>query len=160
MVFERRGVPAVSVITEPFVPTVQALAAIHRMPDLPFVVLPHPITSLSAAQVLERADWATGEVENILLGARGDARPQTSDEGKVEALVRELELPLRADGGRLRADVRDETLVLRLEIGDTACRDCILPARFLRRLYEERVTSRLGTSWSVELLDPRESSEV
>ena len=67
MIFEKRGVPAAAILTEPFIATGKALAAIHRMPDYPFVVLPHPVTSLREEQVVERADWATDWVERLLV---------------------------------------------------------------------------------------------
>jgi hypothetical protein len=69
--FEKQGVPAVAVVTEPFVSTAIALAILNGMPDYPFVVVPHPFGSLDAAEVQARADLAVARIEQLLL--EGDA---------------------------------------------------------------------------------------
>lgn len=68
VLFERAGVPSVPIITEPFVPTAEAILKMHGVPDMPFVAVPHPITSLSDDDLRERARQAAPQVEAILLG--------------------------------------------------------------------------------------------
>ena len=65
---EKQGIPAVAVVTEPFIPTAKALAELNGMAGYPFVVVPHPIGSLDAAAVRERADAALALIEALLLG--------------------------------------------------------------------------------------------
>jgi hypothetical protein len=65
--FERLGIPAVAVITEPFVPTVTAVAEMNGISDYPFAVVPHPFGSLDEAAVWARADAALARIEQLLL---------------------------------------------------------------------------------------------
>ena len=66
--FEKQGIPAVAVVTEPFIPTARAMAALNGLPGYPFVVVPHPFGSLDAATVRDRADAALARIEALLLG--------------------------------------------------------------------------------------------
>ena len=64
--FEKRGIPASVLITEPFIPTAVGMAELAGMPGYPHVVIPHPVGSLSAAEVRQRADAAALAVEALL----------------------------------------------------------------------------------------------
>ncbi|MCH8194633.1 MAG: hypothetical protein IIB12_00995 [Chloroflexi bacterium] len=66
--FEKHGIPAAVICTEPFVRTAKSMARIHGIPDYGFVVLPHPMGSLTADQVQERARTALPGVIELLLG--------------------------------------------------------------------------------------------
>ena len=65
--FEKRGIPAAVVITEPFEPTAEAMACLAGMPGYPYAVVPHPFGSLSAAEVSARADQVVDRIEKLLL---------------------------------------------------------------------------------------------
>ena len=65
--FEKRGIPAAVVITEPFVPTALALAELAGLPGYPHAVVPHPVGSLSPAEVAERAATIAPRVAALLL---------------------------------------------------------------------------------------------
>jgi hypothetical protein len=67
--FEKQGIPAVAVVTEPFVPTGNAMAELNGMPGYRFVVVPHPFGSLDQATVRARADAALAEIERLLFGS-------------------------------------------------------------------------------------------
>jgi hypothetical protein len=67
--FEKRGIPAAVVITEPFVPTAIGIGRLAGMPGYPYAVIPHPVGSLSAADVRQRADAAAATVGALLLRA-------------------------------------------------------------------------------------------
>jgi hypothetical protein len=67
--FEKQGIPAVAVITEPFLLTGQAMAELNGMAGYPFVVVPHPFGSLDEATVRARADAALARIEELLLRA-------------------------------------------------------------------------------------------
>jgi hypothetical protein len=78
--FEKRGVPAVAVVTAPFLATGRAMAELHGMPDYAFVVVPHPFGSLTAGEVEERADAALDRIEALLLG-HASTIPEASNPG-------------------------------------------------------------------------------
>jgi hypothetical protein len=67
--FEKRGIPAVVIITEPFIPTAFAMAELAGMPGYPHAVIPHPVGSLSVVEVRRHADAIAARVEALLLGA-------------------------------------------------------------------------------------------
>ena len=69
---EKRGIPAVAVVTEPFVKTAKAVAELNGLPGYPFVVVPHPFGSLDMAAVRARADAAVTRIERLLLGSTED----------------------------------------------------------------------------------------
>ena len=66
--FEKRGIPAAVVITEPFVPTAHGIAEMAGMPGYPHAVMPHPVGSLATAEVRARADAIADRVAALLLG--------------------------------------------------------------------------------------------
>jgi len=65
--FEKRGVPAAAIITEPFVPTAEAMARLSGMPGYPCAVVAHPIGSLAAVELEARADGIAARIEALLL---------------------------------------------------------------------------------------------
>jgi hypothetical protein len=65
--FEKRGVPAGVICTEPFVSSAKAMSKLGGIPDYPFVVLPHPLGSLSPEILREKAVMAAPEILRILL---------------------------------------------------------------------------------------------
>jgi hypothetical protein len=65
--FEKRGLPAAAIVTEPFVLTGRSIAELSRMSGYPFAVVPHPFGSIDLAEVQARADAITPEVERLLL---------------------------------------------------------------------------------------------
>jgi len=67
--FEKRGIPAAAIITEPFVPTAEAMARLAGMPAYPVAVIPHPVGSLAPSAIAARADEIAPRIE-ALLGAR------------------------------------------------------------------------------------------
>ena len=68
--FEKKGVPAAVICTEPFVSSARAMSSIGGIPDYPFVIVPHPLGSLTPEVLRERTMQAAPEVLRILL-ARG-----------------------------------------------------------------------------------------
>ncbi len=65
---ERRGVPAVVVCSEPFVPTAKMMAKLQGLPKFGFGVIPHPVGSLSREGVKDRAHLVIDAVLEILTG--------------------------------------------------------------------------------------------
>ena len=67
--FEKKGVPAAVICTEPFVTSAVAMSKMGGIPDYPFVVVPHPLGSLNQEELRAIALRAADEVEKILLSA-------------------------------------------------------------------------------------------
>jgi hypothetical protein len=63
---EKRGVPAVVIITSEFVTPAKAMADIQGIPDYPFAVVPHPIGSLTDEGLEELAKEALPQVLSLL----------------------------------------------------------------------------------------------
>jgi hypothetical protein len=68
-VLERAGVPAVSICTDAFVIPAKAMADVMGHPDFQFVTIPHPIASLTAAEIETAVRPAIAEVVRILTQA-------------------------------------------------------------------------------------------
>ena len=68
--FEKVGIPAAVVITEPFVATAEAMARLAGMPGYPYAVLPHPVGSLGPGEVAGRADSIVERIAMLLTGGR------------------------------------------------------------------------------------------
>jgi hypothetical protein len=66
ILLERRGVPAVSVCTDKFRTTAEAMARLHGFEGYRFITVPHPIASLELPQLAHLAAGALGEVLAIL----------------------------------------------------------------------------------------------
>ena len=73
--FEKRGIPAAVVITEPFIATAEAMAQLAGMPGYPVAVIPHPVGSLGPAEIAARADQIAARIEDLLLGQAATHRP-------------------------------------------------------------------------------------
>ncbi len=69
ILFERAGVPAIAVVTEPFRVTGEAMAASWGMPGYRFLDVPHPIANLDDKDLDERADRLVEPVLALLRGA-------------------------------------------------------------------------------------------
>jgi len=59
------GTPAAALITEPFIPTAKAIAAVRGLPDYPFVLLKHPLGSLDEDELRQRARSAASQAVDI-----------------------------------------------------------------------------------------------
>lgn len=66
---ERAGVPAVSVCTDAFVVPARAMAGVLGHPDFQFVTIPHPIASLSPAEIEANVQAVIADVVRILTQA-------------------------------------------------------------------------------------------
>jgi hypothetical protein len=69
ILLERRGVPAAAICTEVFVANGKAIAEAHGAPDYPFALVPHPLASATAPELVRRAKDVFPEVLRLL--ARG-----------------------------------------------------------------------------------------
>ena len=63
---ERRGVPTAVICTDQFIASAKAQAEICGNPSYPFVVVAHPIGSLTPAELRDRAKTAAPQVIEVL----------------------------------------------------------------------------------------------
>ena len=67
---EALGVPAIAICTEPFESGAHAMANLGGIPDYPFVIIQHPIGSLTPEQIRERAIEAAPQIIQSLIARR------------------------------------------------------------------------------------------
>ena len=63
---ERRGIPAVAVMTDRFVPSARAVAELNGLPDYPFVVIGHPIANDGDEALRKKAEAAVARIAALL----------------------------------------------------------------------------------------------
>jgi hypothetical protein len=73
IVMEKLGVPAVVVVTEPFISSGKAMAVSHGMPDYPFAVIPHPIAATETSTLHSWADKVVDQIVSIWLKGKTEA---------------------------------------------------------------------------------------
>jgi len=66
ILLEKSGIPAVSIVTEPFRVTGEEMAGTWGVPDYKFLEMPHPIANLSDAALDEQADRLLESVIGLL----------------------------------------------------------------------------------------------
>jgi hypothetical protein len=64
---EQQGLPTATIITDVFVRTAEAYLRMLGVPDFPYVVCPHPITNVGAADLEARARQLAPGVRQVLL---------------------------------------------------------------------------------------------
>ncbi len=129
------------------------------MPNYPFVVLPHPITSMTKLEIASLAEAITDRVEQQLTQnyvlTRSDVLVRSVQQ-TIQELNCELQEPLRADGADLLITQSGETeLQFELVLEGASCSDCIMPTKFLHDLFEKRTKQALNEAWTIRLIDPR-----
>ena len=72
---ENTGIVATAIITDRFASTAQAMAHVLGMPDLPFAVIPHPISHNDGAEL--RAKAASAVQQCVALLTQPSCVPQT-----------------------------------------------------------------------------------
>jgi hypothetical protein len=65
-IFERKGIQTAAVLTDTFRRPGDAMARVHGFSDYRYAVITHPISSLNAEQIRERAEQALPQVLSIL----------------------------------------------------------------------------------------------
>ena len=63
---QKRGLRTAVVCTEPFLKLAQAQAKTFGVPDLPIIMIPHPLGGISVEQVEGRAHAAWPQLEKLL----------------------------------------------------------------------------------------------
>jgi hypothetical protein len=63
---ESRGIPAVAIMTDRFVPSARVVAELNGLPDYPFVVIGHPIANDSDDDLRRKAEAVVGRIAALL----------------------------------------------------------------------------------------------
>jgi len=66
VILEKAGIPAVPIVTDAFESTAREMAELWGVPDFRFVMMPHPLGSLSAEGIAQRADELVDKVLTLL----------------------------------------------------------------------------------------------
>ena len=69
ILLEKAGIPAVSIVTEPFRVTGEEMAGSWGVPDYKFLEMPHPIANLSDPALDAQADHLMDRVIGLLTTA-------------------------------------------------------------------------------------------
>jgi hypothetical protein len=69
IVAERQGVPAIGVMTTRFVSAAELMSRVLGLPDYKFVVIGHPISSATDAELAEYARASLDQARKLLLRA-------------------------------------------------------------------------------------------
>ena len=67
ILLERKGMPAVSIVTDAFIETGKAITKAWGLPDFKFLSMPHPIANLTEAELDQRAHEIVPKVVQLLL---------------------------------------------------------------------------------------------
>jgi hypothetical protein len=72
VILEKAGIPAIAIVTDAFHSTAREMAELWGMPNFRFVMMPHPLASLTPEEIEARADELLGKVIALLQeGQRG-----------------------------------------------------------------------------------------
>ncbi len=71
ILFEKKGVPAASIVTDRFVDTGHAMAKTWGVPNYQFLNIPHPTGNLTEEELEQRAREIVPEVARLLLVGPG-----------------------------------------------------------------------------------------
>jgi hypothetical protein len=66
IMFERAGVPAVSIVSDSFMLSAQAMARVQGFPGFEFIAVRHPVASLDADELHDRVQAVLSEVLRII----------------------------------------------------------------------------------------------
>ena len=153
--FELLGLPAVAILTNPFLATGLAMAELQGLVNYPFATVAHPVTSLLPDEAMAVADGITPTVEALLLGQSVDAAAAVPEGGDLQSVVEDLAVGLRSDGADLTATRAGDLVTFTLHIPTQACAECVMPSSMLRPIFQQRVDAQLGAGLTVEIEDPR-----
>ncbi len=68
LTLEKKGTPTAVICTEPFTGTAKMMSKLLGIPEYPFVVVDHPLGSLTQEEIKDRAKIALPQILKILLG--------------------------------------------------------------------------------------------
>lgn len=66
VILERAGIPAIAIVTDAFNATAREMAELWGVPNFRFVMMPHPLASLTQRDIDQRCDELLGKVVALL----------------------------------------------------------------------------------------------
>jgi hypothetical protein len=66
IILEKAGIPAIAIVTDAFHSTAREMAELWGVPNFRFVMMPHPLASLTEQEIDRRADELAGKVIALL----------------------------------------------------------------------------------------------
>ena len=148
---EQLGIPSACVITDGFGPTARVMAELLGVPSYPCVVVAHPISHNTPAELQAKADQIVSQTLAIL--RERIAAPQAEPASDGLATIRAM---LQADQSDLElVGIDDGTARLRLILGDPACAECVMPKSYLEPMILQHLQRSQPEVQRVELDDPR-----
>jgi len=66
VILEKAGIPAVPIVTDAFEATAKEMAELWGVPDFRFVMMPHPLGSLTVEGIARVSDGLLGKVLTLL----------------------------------------------------------------------------------------------
>jgi Fe-S cluster biogenesis protein NfuA len=140
------------VITDGFAPTARVMAEFDGLPDYPFVVIAHPISDNTEAQLEAKAEQIVEQAVAVFLRTKTVAQTDRLADGL--ATIREI---LRADSSDVEVlGCEAGTARLRLILG-TGCEECVMPRVFLEPMLLQHIQRTSPDIERVVLEDPREA---
>jgi len=71
VILEKAGIPAIPIITDAFESTAKEMSELWGVPDFRFIMIPHPLASLTPDDIEEYAD----DLINKVLGLLQEGQP-------------------------------------------------------------------------------------
>jgi hypothetical protein len=72
IILEKAGIPAVPIITDAFDNTAREMAELWGVPDFRFLMIPHPLGSLTLPGIEQRVEEVSSRVTEFLLQGQPD----------------------------------------------------------------------------------------
>jgi hypothetical protein len=66
IMLEKAGIPTIPIITDAFDNTAKEMANLWGVPDFRFVMIPHPLGSLTPTEIEQRVDEVIAKVTSLL----------------------------------------------------------------------------------------------
>jgi hypothetical protein len=66
VILEKAGIPAVPIVTHVFESTAKEMAELWGVPHFRFLIMPHPLATLTPAEIEQRAHDLVGKVLGLL----------------------------------------------------------------------------------------------
>jgi len=70
ILLEKNGIPAIAIVTEPFVETGKAMASSWGVPEYRFLSMPHPVANLDERELDEQVTALLDDVIGLLKGGQ------------------------------------------------------------------------------------------
>jgi Fe-S cluster biogenesis protein NfuA len=158
--FERLGIPSAVLITEPFIPTAAAIAAMNGAPAFDVAVIPHPVTSRSTEELQAAARQVAPRMESILLEGHRVATDAPAgaalDPELVDESLRDIRTALASDGADLvLRSLRGREVAFELTTTDASCSDCVMPAATISAMVTSVLRRASGGKVNVLVDDAR-----